>query len=158
MPRSSLLRLVVAATPLMHAHDVQAAPPSGCFERVYSERHMRDHPKQIVRRLIVSVGWNEESQQNMVGVKTWLRGKRQVWHAGGPCAVEADTWNCHPDTDGDPNVSAVMKGSSLEFSNPKRLKVFDDVTGPGLNDAQVEGPANAVFLLTRTDPAKCSTQ
>lgn len=154
--RLRIVALLVAASSLPAGlGSAAAAPPTGCFERVYSDAHMRANPQQVVRRLVISLGWSDYSMQNEFGFRVWLRGKKQLWAAGGPCEAQAGTWVCQPDTDGAPKVFASGKGDALEFSKPGRLKVIDDATGPDLNDELIGGPANTTFRLTRTSAAKC---
>lgn len=158
MHLSSFVRVLAVAALTTTAVSAAAAPPSGCFERVYSDEHMRDHPKQMVRRMIVSIGWDDYYKQNIFGVKAWLRSKKQVWRAGGSCDSQADPSICRPDTDGAPDVYALMNGDTLEFSIPRSLKIFDDVTGPGLNEDWIRGPEDATFLLARARAANCKSK
>lgn len=149
------IRVALAATLAMQVGTAAAAPPEGCFERAYSERHMREHPGQTVRRIVLRLGPGEGGVQDGFAVQAWLRGRTQVWRAGGPCARNRELWICQPDTDGAPPVSAALRDGRLAFSNPKRLKVVDDRTGPDLDEDRIAGPANAFFLLSRTARATC---
>ena len=85
------------------------------------------------------------------GVRAFVRGKPQMWLAGGSCAPDGPAWTCRPDTDGASTIRLEAVGAALKMDNPGRLKVFDDRTGPGLNTRMIGGEAERTFLLP---PAK----
>jgi hypothetical protein len=153
-----LMRTLIIATSLLTLAGmaVAAERPSGCFARTYDAGHMRDHPSQQVRRLWISLeASRNDPGKAEFGLQLWLRGKRQVWRAGGPCEPSATGWSCQPDTDGASKLLITMADGRLHLANPGRLQVFDDRTGPDLNTAHLGHPGDAAFSLLPARAAIC---
>jgi hypothetical protein len=122
--------------------------PLGCYTRTYDAAHLREHRGQQVRRLWVHLGASPyNSKETLFGMHVWIRGKLQIWRAGGHCEPETNGWRCRPDTDGASILLLTLKGGKLHLSNPGQLKIFDDVTGPDLNEMLLGKPGDALFQL-----------
>lgn len=148
-----LVGLLVAGTVCGSADLAAAAPPLGCFERTYDAAHLRKHPGQQVTRLWLRIGAADDTIGFSMNV--WIRGKRQVWRAGGTCTPSGDGWMCRPDTDGASPLAITRQGKTLRLDNPGTLKIEDDVTGPDLNDAILAGPGDASFVLRAASDRLC---
>jgi hypothetical protein len=146
LPLKAVIRAVVTVALVVGSAGLAtAAPPLGCFVRTYDAAHLRNHPDQQVTRLWVRIG--PFGDRIFFGMNIWLRGKRQIWRAGGPCVPSGDGWTCQPDSDGASPLIITRKGATLRLDNPGSLKIEDDVTGPDLNDAMLAGPGDASFAL-----------
>ncbi len=132
-----------------------AAPKaSGCFARTYDAAHMRDNRSQHVQRLWLRLDHAEsEPGKASFGMQVWVRGKPQIWRAGGQCERAGESWICEPDTDGASRLLLQLREGKLHVANPGKLKIQDDRTGPDLNDMNVGGRADAAFVLR---PARTS--
>lgn len=149
--RALLLSSMCMASPTGMA---AAAVPLGCFVRTYDAAHLRNHPRQKVRRLWLRLETSRyEAGKIEFGLNIWLRGQPQTWRAGGRC--EPIALRCQPDTDGASGLLITRAGRNLRLSNPGRLKIVDDVTGPDLNDRLLGGPDHATFLLSPARDVAC---
>lgn len=130
--------------------------PLGCYVRTYDAAHLRDKRSQQVRSLWFHVGVSRyDFRQMEFGLNVWVRGKPQIWRAGGLCEPDANGWRCRPDTDGASELLITLKGASMHLSNPGRLKISDDATGPDLNDMLLGPPGDSLFVLQRTRDIVC---
>ena len=128
----------------------------GCYARTYDAAHMRNNRSQQVRRLWLHVGVSRYDAGKMeFGLNVWVRGKPQIWRAGGLCEPDANSWRCRPDTDGASELLITLKGASMHLSNPGRLKISDDETGPDLNDMLLGPPGDSLFVLQRARDIVC---
>ncbi len=149
MATTAILMGMLAAGTIAPASVALASDrPMGCYSRTYDAAHLHDKPGQHVRRLWLYVGVSPyNSAETIFGMHVWVRGKLQIWRAGGLCTPTPGGWNCRPDTDGASELVITSNGGALRLSNPGKLKVIDDVTGPDLNDMLLGGPGDSVFLL-----------
>lgn len=151
--RALLLSCIFMASP---AGIAAAAVPLGCFARTYDAAHLRDHPGQQVRRLWLHLETSRyEAGKIEFGLRIWLRGKRQAWRAGGRCEPDPVELRCLPDTDGASGLLITQVGRNTRLSNPGRLKIVDDVTGPDLNERLLGGSDHSTFLLSPAPAAAC---
>jgi hypothetical protein len=133
-----------------------AERPSGCFARTYDAAHMRGHPKQQVRRLWIEIKDSPyDAGKTIFGMNLWLRGKPQIWRAGGVCEPDGQGWTCQPDTDGASKLLVAFRSGQLRLINPGMLKIEDDETGPDLNDVHLRGPGDFSFLLRQGPGSVC---
>lgn len=131
----------------------------GCFERVYSAQHMRENPRQSVRRLTIEIENSRYAYPQIdFGMDVWVRGHHQIWRAGGQCEAVGGEWHCRPDTDGAPKLIFKAAGKGLRAINPKSLQIFDDQTGPDLNSRHLRPPGDGAFMLQTVAIAVCRTE
>ncbi|RDJ27007.1 hypothetical protein DWF00_08290 [Bosea caraganae] len=135
---------------------VAAQMPLGCFSRTYDTAHLRIHHSQQVQRLWIRF---EESRYDPgkidFGMNLWVRSQKQIWRAGGRCKPSGRGLRCQPDTDGASELLVTLEGRNLRLTSPGKLKIFDDVTGPDLNERLIGGSADSTFLLQATPDAAC---
>lgn len=134
----------------LEAPTMAATGPLGCYERIYGPTHLAAHPAQDVRRVAVVIGPSPYGAGFDLGVLLRTRGWLGAWHAGGHCMANGSGWTCRPDTDGASDIVIEPKGKGIRVLNRGRLKVYDEKTGPDLNDRLIGGPSDMVFDL---DPA-----
>ncbi|MDB5641092.1 MAG: hypothetical protein JWN07_409 [Hyphomicrobiales bacterium] len=143
--------LVCAASPSAATTDLQ-----GCFTRTYDTVHLQQHRTQQVRRLWLRIMPSRyDAKATEFGMNVWLRGKPQIWRAGGLCDATENGWSCRPDTDGASMLLITRQGGKLRLDNPGKLKISDDVTGPDLNDALIGGPGDSTFDLQPAAASAC---
>lgn len=155
-----LRALLLSAAGLMGlAHIATASErPLGCYACTYDAAHLRDNRNQQVRRLSLHVGVSPHGSQKMeFGLQVWVRGKPQIWRAGGSCEANASGWRCRPDTDGASELLITVKGANIQLSNPGKLKIFDDETGPDLNDMLLGASGDSFFLLHPARDTVCKS-
>jgi hypothetical protein len=155
---AGVMRALLLSSMCMASPAVMAAPaaPLGCFARTYDAAHLRDHRGQQVRRLWLRLETSRyEAGKIEFGLTVWLRGQPQAWLAGGRCEPDPIELRCQPDTDGASGLLITRAGRNLRLSNPGKLKIFDDVTGPDLNDRLLSGPDHSTFLLSPAPDATC---
>jgi hypothetical protein len=146
----AILGLVASA----HAADL----PTGCFERSYSAKHLRENPRQTIRRLTLVIEKSRYGYPQIdFGLNVWVRGHSQIWRAGGQCETVIDAWSCKPDTDGAPELTLMADGKKLRVLNDKSVQLFDDKTGPDLNTRYLRPPGDAAFILNRAPHSACKT-
>lgn len=151
--RALLLSSMCMASPTGMA---AAAVPLGCFVRTYDAAHLRDHRGQQVRRLWIRLENSRyDADETDFGMNLWVRGMPQTWRAGGRCEPNGNGLRCRPDTDGASELLITMTGTSLRLINPGKLKIFDDATGPDLNEKLLDGPDHSAFLLAPVQDAVC---
>lgn len=139
-------------------HSALAAPKVsfGCFTRTYDQSHLSKHPAQHVRRLWLLVKSHRDGNgEAEFGMNIWLRGKPQIWRAGGTCSPAVAGWRCSPDTDGASALVITRSGKLVRVANPGLLKIVDDVTGPDLNDALIGAPGDTSFQLKSVPTRLC---
>jgi hypothetical protein len=135
---------------------VAAEMPLGCFSRTYDTAHMRTHRSQQVQRLWIRVEKSRYDPGKIdFGMNVWLRSQPQIWRAGGRCEPSGGALECQPDTDGASKLLITREGRNLRLTNPGKLKIVDDVTGPDLNDRLIGGAGDSAFLLRATPEAVC---
>ena len=133
-----------------------AAQTLGCFSRSYDAAHLRKHPGQQVQRLWIRVEASRYDPGKLdFGMNLWVRNQKQIWRAGGRCEPAGKGLRCQPDTDGASALLITLEGRNLLLTNPGKLKIYDDVTGPDLNDRLIGGPADSSFLLPAARDSVC---
>lgn len=135
---------------------VAAQMPLGCFSRTYDTAHLRSHRSQQVQRLWIRVETSRYDPSKIdFGMNLWVRGQQQIWRAGGRCEPSGRGMRCQPDTDGASEFLITLEGRNLRLTNSGKLKIFDDITGPELNDRLIGGPGDSTYLLPATPAAVC---
>lgn len=135
---------------------VAAEIPLGCFSRTYDAAHLRSHRSQQVHRLWIRVEKSRHDPGKIdFAMNVWIRSEQRIWRAGGRCEPSGKGLRCQPDTDGASELLITLAGRNLRLTNPGKLKIFDDVTGPDLNDRLIGGPGDSTFLLPATRDAVC---
>jgi hypothetical protein len=135
---------------------VAAQMPLGCFSRSYDTAHLRSHRSQQVQRLWIRVETSRYDPGEIdFGMNLWVRGQQQIWRAGGRCEPRGRGMRCQPDTDGASEFLITLEGRNLRLTNSGKLKIFDDITGPELNDRLIGGPGDSTYLLPATPAAVC---
>lgn len=133
-----------------------AQTPLGCFSRTYDAAHLRSHRSQQVQRLWIRLETSRYDPGKIdFGMNLWVRSQQQIWRAGGRCEPSGKGLRCQPDTDGASELLITLEGRNLRLTNPGKLKIFDDVTGPDLNDRLIGGPGDSTFLLPAARDAVC---
>ncbi len=157
MGRLARVLLVTAAGMASCAGLAAAADmPLGCFGRTYDAAHLQSHQGQQVRRLWLRIEASRYDAGKIdFGMNVWVRNKPQDWRAGGRCEPGDAGLKCRPDTDGASELLVTLEGGNLRLANPGRLKIYDDVTGPDLNDMLIGGPEDSVFLLRAMPDTAC---
>lgn len=156
MPAFARIFLVSAAWLTSFGSLAAAARTLGCFSRSYDVAHLRKHPSQQVQRLWIRVEASRYDPGKIdFGMNLWVRNHKQIWRAGGRCEPAGKALRCQPDTDGASELLIRLEGRNLHLTNPGKLKIVDDVTGPDLNERSIGGPGDSTFLLPATRGIAC---
>lgn len=152
------VQVSIVCTVLLSGTPVAARSLLGCFARTYDAAHLHLHLDQQVQRLWLRVEKSRyDSGKIDFGMNLWIRGRQQIWRAGGRCEQSAEGLSCQPDTDGASGLLLSLEGRNLRLTNLGKLKIFDDETGPDLNEKLIDGPGDATFLLRPARGAVCNT-
>ena len=151
------MRLALAALFLFSISLPTAAQIKGCYDRTYSDAHMKAHPGQKVTRMRLQIGLEtgpDSNEADLNGMDIWLRGEKKRRYAIPICRQGKPPLDCGMEADGGSFTLEETK-DGVKLVNRNYLRA-DDPDGDEEDGVELPNDKeHTIFLLPLVSTGRC---